>query len=90
MTQQQHSQPSQLNQSHGVYMYTIRVQSELRPSWAGWFADLTLIADNGTTLMTGAVVDQAALYGLLKKIRDLGLPLISVNREALPLSDGGD
>ena len=61
--------------------YQIRVQSHLDPDWADWFDGLTVLpAENGDTLLTGPLVDQAALHGLLKKIRDLGMPLLSVNQ----------
>lgn len=59
--------------------YQIRVRGHLGSQWEGWFAGLTItLADNGDTLLTGLVVDQAALHGLLKKVRDTGIPLISV------------
>jgi hypothetical protein len=62
-------------------LYEIRLKGHLDDRWANWFADLTLtLEDNGETLLTGPVVDQAALYGLLRKVRDLGVPLLSVNR----------
>ena len=62
-------------------IYQIRLEGQLGSEWAEWFGGLTItLADNGETLLTGPVIDQAALYGVLKKIRDLGLPLISVNR----------
>lgn len=49
--------------------------------WTDWFEGLSItLLEDGDTLLTGPVVDQAALYGLLKKVRDLGLPLVSVNR----------
>ncbi len=58
----------------------IRVKGHLRGQWAEWFGDLTITReDSGDTLLTGPVVDQAALHGLLKKVRNLGLPLVSVN-----------
>ncbi|MBZ0281122.1 MAG: hypothetical protein K8L97_10295 [Anaerolineae bacterium] len=62
-------------------IYQIRVTGHLGHQWADWFGGLTIsLEDNGDTLLTGAVVDQSALHGLLKKIRDLGMPLISVIR----------
>jgi hypothetical protein len=60
-------------------LYEIRIEGHLNDKWAGWFEGLTLIReDSGATLLTGPVVDQAALHGLLRKVRDLGMPLISV------------
>lgn len=60
-------------------IYQIRIGGQLGEQWQTWFAQMTLTqADNGDTLLTGPVVDQAALHGLLRKVRDLGLPLISV------------
>jgi len=60
-------------------IYKIRIKGELDSQWTDWFEGLTVTLDeNGDTLMTGPVIDQAALHGLLKKIRDLGIPLISV------------
>ncbi len=61
-------------------VYQIRIKGHLGSQWTDWFDGLTItLADDGDTLLTGPVVDQAALHGLLKKVRDLGLPLISVN-----------
>jgi hypothetical protein len=70
-------------------IYQIRIKGELDSQWSDWFAGLTITLDeDGDTLLTGPVVDQAALHGLLKKIRDLGLPLVSVNHIAPgPASD---
>ena len=62
-------------------VYQIRVEGQLSQQWTDWFEGLAITLDeNGDSLITGPVVDQAALYGLLKKVRDLGLPLVSVNR----------
>ena len=62
-------------------MYQIRLKSHLDSNWADWFEGLTITLEKtGHTLLTGPVVDQAALYGVLKKVRDLGMPLISVHR----------
>jgi hypothetical protein len=64
-----------------VGVYEIRIKGHLDNRWAGWFEGLTItLADNGETRLTGAVVDQAALHGLLRKVRDLGLPLIAVSQ----------
>jgi hypothetical protein len=61
-------------------IYQIRIKGHLDHQWTEWFEGLTItLEDNGDTLLTGPVVDQAALYGLLKKVRDLGMPLISVD-----------
>jgi len=61
-------------------VYQIRLKGQLGPQWTDWFEGLTItLRDNGDTLLTGPVADQAALHGLLKKVRDLGLPLISVS-----------
>jgi len=61
--------------------YEIRIKGHLDDQWAGWFGNLTITPEeNGNTLLTGLVVDQAALYGWLRKVRDLGMPLLSVNR----------
>ena len=60
-------------------VYQIRIKGHLGHHWADWFDGMALtLADNGETLLTGSVVDQAALHGLLKKVRDLGVPLLSV------------
>ena len=62
-------------------LYEIRIKGHLDNRRAAWFEGLTVTREeNGNTLLTGPVVDQAALYGLLRKVRDLGLPLISVTR----------
>ncbi|MNV79528.1 hypothetical protein D3C71_1730850 [compost metagenome] len=62
-------------------LYEIRLKGHLDVRWANWFEELNLTCENdGTTVLTGPVVDQAALHGLLRKVRDLGLPLISVIR----------
>jgi hypothetical protein len=60
--------------------YEIRLKGHLDDRWAEWFGDLTItLEEDGDTFLTGPVVDQAALHGLLKKVRDLGIPLLSVN-----------
>ena len=62
-------------------IYQIRINGQLDSQWTDWFEGLSVtLADNGETLLTGPVVDQAALYGLLKKVRDTGLTLIAVNQ----------
>jgi len=61
-------------------VYEIRLKGQLDSRWTDWFEGLTItLEDNGDTLLTGPVVDQAALHGLLKRVRDVGLTLLSVN-----------
>ncbi len=61
-------------------LYQIRLAGHLGHEWTDWFEGLTItLEEDGNTLLTGAVVDQAALHGLLRKVRDLGMPLVSVN-----------
>jgi hypothetical protein len=68
-------------QSHEGGSYEIRLKGHLEPRWADWFDGLTLTrCSDGTTVIRGLVVDQSALHGLLQRVRDLGLPLISVTR----------
>jgi len=61
-------------------VYQLRVKGHLGAQWGAWFGGMTVTQTaNGETLITGLVADQAALYGLLRKVRDLGLPLLSVS-----------
>mgnify|MGYP001792834829 FL=1 len=64
---------------HPLDQYEICVKGHLDQRWSNWFEGLRIaLKDNGETLLSGPVVDQAALYGVLIKVRDLGLPLVSV------------
>ena len=66
-------------------VYQIRIKGYLGCEWTDWFEGLTItLEEDGDTLLTGPVIDQAALHGLLKKVRDLGMPLVSVS----PLEHG--
>lgn len=61
--------------------YEIRIKGHLDSRWADWFGDLTLTQQSdGTTVLSGPVVDQAALYGVLTKIHNLGMPLLELHR----------
>jgi hypothetical protein len=61
-------------------VYQIRIKGHLGHQWTEWFEGLTIThEEDGDTLLTGSVIDQAALHGLLKKVRDLGMPLLSVD-----------
>ena len=67
--------------SNETTLYQIKIGGQLGEQWQDWFAQMTLTPlESGETLLTGHLVDQAALHGLLRKIRDLGLPLLAVNR----------
>ncbi len=69
------------NDSGQPTVYQIRIKGHLGRQWTDWFGGLTItVEENGETLVTGPVVDQAALFGLLRKVRDLGMPLVSVLR----------
>ena len=71
--------------------YEIRLAGRLEARWAAWFDGLTVSHDgDGTTLISGHVADQAALHGLLQRVRDLGLPLVSVTRADTPPDNEGD
>jgi hypothetical protein len=73
---------SNANQS---LVYQIRITGHLNPQWTDWFDGMSIAQeDNGDTLLTGVVVDQAALHSLLKKVRDLGMILVSINRMESP------
>ena len=64
--------------------YEICIKGHLDDRWADWFEGLAItLEENGNTLLCGPVIDQAAMHGLLKKVRDVGLPLISVNSVGL-------
>jgi hypothetical protein len=71
--------------SESPIIYQIRIKGHLGSQWVGWFDGLSItLEDNGDTLLTGPVTDQAALHGFLKRVRDLGMPLVSVS----PLEHG--
>jgi len=72
---------SQTSDSNRPVVYEIRIAGHLPSRWSAWFEGLAVApGPDGTTLLSGPVVDQAALYGLLKKVRDTGLTLIAVNQ----------
>lgn len=69
-------------------IYQMRIKGHLSARWSDWFEGLTItLDDNGETLLIGSVVDQAALHGLLKKVRDLGMPLLAVNLVKQKIND---
>jgi hypothetical protein len=70
--------------SNQPVVYEIRIAGHLPSQWSDWFEGLAVTLEpDGTTLLSGPVIDQAALYGLLKKVRDLGMPLRSINQVAI-------
>jgi hypothetical protein len=80
--------PSHVSSSHGQPRhYCITIQGHLHPRWSEWFEHLTITQQpDGTTTLSGAVADQAALYGLIIKLRDMGLPLLAI--ESLTAEQG--
>ncbi|MCP4543149.1 MAG: hypothetical protein GY832_39045 [Chloroflexi bacterium] len=71
--------------------YQIRLQGHLDRQWTDWFGGLIItLEENGDTLLTGPVADQSALHGLLRRVRDLGMPLLSVNRVTPGQADASD
>jgi hypothetical protein len=73
------------NELEQPMVYQIRIEGHLGPQWKDWFGDMTITREEGgETLLTGPVVDQAALHGLLRQVRDLGMPLISAIRVEPP------
>ena len=80
--------PKQKTDPSQPTIYQIRIEGHLDDQWKDWFGGLTItLEENGDTLLTGPIIDQAALFGLLKKVRDLGMPLASVNRIESDKSD---
>lgn len=76
---------------HPPSAYQIRLAGHLSPQWADWFDGLTItLEEDGSTQLTGTIIDQSALYGLLKKARDLGLPLLSVTPVQIQKGDTSD
>ncbi len=74
---------------HPAPEYEIRVAGHLAPRWAAWFDGLTVTTDDdGTTVLRGPVIDQAALHGLLQKLRDVGIPLVSLHQ--VPSNPGNE
>jgi len=72
-------------------LYEIRLKGHLADRWAGWFGEVVIgLEDDGTTRLICRTIDQAALYGLLKKVRSLGLPLLAINRVESDKTDGGE
>ena len=72
-------------------VYQIRLKGHLGSQWTDWFGGLTItLEEDGDTLLIGPVVDQAALHGLLRKVRDLGMPLLSVIRVESAQTDASD
>ena len=72
-------------------IYELRVQGHLEDHWSEWLGELAVLRqEDGTTVLMGSVVDQAALHGVISRIRDLGVPLLSVRRPSDDINDGVD
>ena len=78
-TRRRLSETDRARKDHEPGLYEIRIKGHLNDKWASWFEGMTITReDNGETLLSGPVTDQSALHGLLRKVRDLALPLVSV------------
>lgn len=87
MTDEQQANPD----AHQQTIYQFRIKGHLGTQWMGWFEGLTVILEeDGNTLLSGPVIDQSAMHGILKKIRDLGMPLLSVNSVETRTQDTSD
>ena len=76
------------NEKAESLIYQIRIKGHLDRKWADWFSGLSITSlENGETLLTGLVLDQAMLHSLLRKVRDVGLPLVAVMRVELEQAD---
>jgi hypothetical protein len=76
------------NEKAQPLIYQIRIKGHLDRKWADWFCGLSITSlENGETLLTGLVLDQAMLHSLLRKVRDVGLPLVAVMRVELEQAD---
>lgn len=83
--------PGPQHEADRPMIYQIRIKGHLGRQWTEWFEGLIItVEDNGDTLLTGTVVDQAALYGLLRKVRDLGMSLVSINHVGIEQADEPD
>ena len=83
--------PASTGDQYEAGLYEIRLKGYLDDKWADWFEGLTITrSDNGETLLRGPVVDQAALHGVLRQVRDLGLPLLSVSQVERKPANGPD
>ena len=81
MTQVMPDERKPIHESPDTAAYQIRIEGHLGPHWAEWFEGMSITPEaSGDTLLTGSLPDQAALHGLLKKVRDLGMTLVSINR----------
>jgi hypothetical protein len=82
------NEPNSENHPSQPIIYQIRLKGHLSCQWTEWFEGLTItLEEDGNTLLTGTVIDQAALHGLLKKVRDLGIPLLSINSVGISPKD---
>jgi hypothetical protein len=85
------NKPNPTTDSRQPMDYQIRILGHLGSEWTDWFDGLSITREaNGETLLRGPVVDQAALHGLLRKVRDLGMPLLAVNRAYPGQADAAD
>jgi hypothetical protein len=85
------NEPESKRETDQPMVYQFKIKGHLNQQWMSWFEGLTItLEEDGNTLLSGTVIDQSSMHGVLKKIRDLGMPLLSVNSVETGTQDTSD